>query len=162
TGTGPSPGPAPPAPSDPPRPQSPHLVLSRRPARRRPVEGDRRQPPRVRGEVALNRHARTGSGISPPTRRNATDGDRSDPAATTPAGPPAPAPGGRPPGRPPGPGPAAPPPPAPPGPPPAGPGGPGPPAKMPASRVKTPRPRPAEERNRRSLSRTVSCGTPLA
>jgi len=45
---------------------------------------------------------------------------------------------------------------------PAGSSGTGSTAKMPASRVKNPRTRPAEERNRRSLSRTVSCGTPLA
>ena len=45
---------------------------------------------------------------------------------------------------------------------PAGSSGTGSTARMPASRVKNPRTRPAEERNRRSLSRTVSCGTPLA
>ena len=83
TGTGPSPGPAPPAPSYPPHPQSPHLVLSRLPASRRPVESDRRQPARVRGELALNRHARADGGISPRTRRKATTGDRSDPIVTT-------------------------------------------------------------------------------
>ena len=45
---------------------------------------------------------------------------------------------------------------------PAGSSGTGSTARTPASRVKNPRTRPAEERNRRSLSRTVSCGTPLA
>ena len=46
--------------------------------------------------------------------------------------------------------------------PPAGSSGTGSAARSPASRVKNSRTRPAEERNRRSRSRTVSCGTPLA
>src|SRR5216683_912820 len=99
--------------------------------------------------------------MSPPTRRNATDGDRSDPAVTTAASsqPDTASAGHRPAAAAPAAATAT---TASPRPLPAGSSGTGSTARMPASRVKNPRTRPAEERNRRSLSRTVSCGTPLA
>ena len=99
--------------------------------------------------------------MSPPTRRNATDGDSSDPAVTTAASsqPDTASAGHRPDAAAPAAATAT---TASPSPLPAGSSGTGSTARTPASRVKNPRTRPAEERNRRSLSRTVSRGTPLA
>ena len=99
--------------------------------------------------------------MSPPTRRNATDGDRSDPAVTTAASsqPDTASAGHRPAAAAPAAATAT---TASPSPLPAGSSGTGSTARTPASQVKNPRTRPAEERNRRSLSRTVPSGTPLA
>jgi len=99
--------------------------------------------------------------MSPPTRRNATDGDSSDPAVTTAASsqPDTASAGHRPAAAAPAAATAT---TASPSPLPAGSSGTGSTARTPASPVKNPRTRPAEERNRRSLSRTVSSGTPDA
>lgn len=115
----------------------------------------------VRGELALKPHTRAEPGTVPRTGRKTTDGDSSDPAVTTAANShgdtasaghrPAAAAAA-----------AATATTASPSGPPAGSSGTGSASRAPASRVNRSRTPQADARNRRSRSRTVSCGTPLA